>query len=100
VEGEVVKGERATAKGADRKDVNCRIIEECIDLRVGQSCSKWPPVRENADCVAVGNGDRALRIGDVVEAADEERVYAIVGNEFERGWSDDAGRQIGGEIGE
>ena len=53
----------------------------------------------DAGRVAVGDGDRALRIGDVVEAADDERVYAIVGNEFERRGPDDPCRQIGGEIG-
>src|SRR5207245_11441265 len=83
VASHVVKGEDAAAKGANRKHVNGWIIEECIDLRVWQSRSEWPPVRENADCVAVGNGDRALRIGERVEAADEEGIDAIVGNEVE-----------------
>src|SRR4029453_17010359 len=75
------------------------IVGQRTDLRVRQSRAERPPVRESAGRIAVGDGDRALRVGDVVEAADDERVDTVVGDEFERRGPDDAGRQIGPEIG-
>jgi hypothetical protein len=91
VTGDVIEREHTAAERADGKHVDGWIVGQRTDLRVRQSRAEGPPVRERAGRIAVGDGDRALRVGDVVEAADEERVYAIVGNELECRGPDNAG---------
>ena len=100
VAGDVVEGPHAAAECADGEHVDGRIVEQRTDLRVRQPRAECPPIHENSGRVAVGDGDRALRIGDVVEAADDERVDSIVRDEFEHRGPDDMDRQqIGREIG-
>jgi hypothetical protein len=98
VAGDVVKGEDAAAKGADRKNIDRGIVSECTDLAVRQPRPKRSPVGEIADRIAVGRRNRALRIGHIVETAREQRIHAIIGNKFERRWSDNARWQVACQI--
>ena len=100
VAGDIIEREDTAPECADGEHVDGWIVGQCAHLRVRQSRAERPPVRESATRVAVGDGDRALGIGDVVEAADDERVDAVGGDEFERRRPDDVGRQqISREIG-
>src|SRR5262249_31290104 len=73
-----VEAEDTTAEGADGKHIDGRVVRQRTDRRVRQARSERPPTREIADAIAVRDRYRTLRIGHIIETANEQSIDAVV----------------------